>query len=91
MDSPVLACIKRSNLKASRFATFIHLHDTLHCTRLFFRFFAGLITSLTRSGFGAIQAIRLAHDLFDPLPPDASLGIAISKVMFQYHQLVRFP
>jgi len=50
-----------------------------------------LITSLTRSGFGTIQAIRLAQNLFDPLTPDASLPIAVSKVMFQYYQLVRLP
>ena len=91
----MLACIKPSNLKASRFAGFKDLHDTFDCMRLvlsrWYNFGQVLITSLSRDGFGAIQAIRLAQDLFDPLTPDASLPIAVSKVMFQYHQLVRFP
>jgi hypothetical protein len=43
---------------------------------------------LSRSGFGAIQPIRLAHDFFNPLPPDASRGKVVSEVLFQHHQLI---
>src|SRR6478672_3272176 len=46
---------------------------------------------LCGSGFGAIQTIRLAEDVLDPLAPDTSLGKAVSEIVFQHHQLIRSP
>jgi hypothetical protein len=45
-------------------------------------------TSLPRSAFSAIQPLGLAHDVFDPLAPDASCAKAVSEVLFQHHQLI---